>query len=62
MNLSLLITLRKSKKITQKQMGKRLGCGQAYVSQVERGNRNDLRMVERMCTELDCELRIIPKT
>lgn len=62
MDLSILITLRKSKKITQKEMGKRLGCGQAYVSQVERGNRNDLRTIEKLCIELDCELRIIPKT
>lgn len=61
MDLQILKILRKAKGLTQKEVGKIMGCTQAYISQVERGNRNDLRIVERMCTEYGYELTIIKR-
>jgi len=62
MNLSILKERRIARNITQKQMGSKLGCSQMYVSKLENGKKKNMDMIERLCTELDCELRIIPKT
>ena len=62
MDLSLLKERRIARKITQKQMGNKLGCSQMYISHLERGRKRNMDMIENLCTELDCELRIIPKT
>jgi len=61
MDLGILKILRKAKGLTQTEVGKKMGCGQSYISQVERGKRNDLKIVERMCTEYGYELTIIKR-
>lgn len=62
MDLSILKERRESRGITQKEMGNKLGCSQMYVSKLENGKKKNMYMIEKLCTELDCELRIIPKT
>lgn len=62
MNLSILKERREAEGLTQQQLGEKLGISQMYISHLERGKKSNLVMLEKMCTELDCELRIIPKT
>ena len=61
MNLSILKERRVTLGLSQKKLGEKLGITQMYVSHLERGKKSNLVMLERMCNELDCELRIIPK-
>lgn len=61
MNLSILKERRIARGLSQRQLGEKLGITQMYVSFLERGKKSNLVMLEKMCIELDCELRIIPK-
>ena len=61
MDLSILKERRIARGLSQSQLGEKLGITQMYVSHLERGKKSNLVMLEKMCTELDCELRIIPK-
>jgi len=62
MNYQLLRQLRKAKKLTVKKMGGRVGVSGVYISYIERGLRAPtVDVLERICNELECELRIIIK-
>lgn len=61
MDLSILKERRIAKGITQKEMATSMGVSQMYVSKLENGKKKNMYMIEKLCTELDCELRIIPK-
>ena len=63
MNLKILKEIRRGKKINQTNLAKSVGITQTYLSLIETNKRNpSIEMVENICIELDCELRIIPKT
>jgi len=63
MDLKILKEIRKGKKINQTNLAKSIGITQTYLSLIETNKRNpSIEMVENICIELDCELRIIPKT
>ncbi len=63
MNLSVLKELRKGKRIKQKDLAKNINIKQSYLSLIESNKRNpSIELIENICIELDCELRIIPKS
>ena len=63
MDFTILKTLRKSKKIKLIELAKEIGISPAYLSMIERNKRTPVNsIIEDICNELDCELRIIPKT
>ena len=63
MDFTILRTLRKSNKMKLIELAKRIGISPAYLSMIEQNKREPrLCTVEDICKELDCELRIIPKT
>lgn len=63
MNFLILKTLRKSKKVKLIELSKKIGISPAYLSMIEQNKREPrLCTVEDICKQLDCELRIIPKT
>lgn len=63
MDLSILKVLRKGKKIKQYDLAKLAGISQTYLSQIESNKRiASIPVIENICEQLDCELRIIPKT
>ncbi len=63
MDLKILKEIRKGKKINQTNLAKSAGITQTYLSLIETNKRNpSIELVENICIELDCELRIIPKT
>lgn len=60
MNFTILKTLRKAKGINQKELGRRVGVSGAYISKLERNLKTQSNEVlENICKELDCEIRII---
>lgn len=60
--LDTLKVIRKGKHIRQTDLAKRIGITQTYLSQIENSKRNpSFELISDWCTELDCELRIIPK-
>lgn len=63
MDFTILRTLRKSNKMKLIELAKKIGISPAYLSMIEQNKREPrLCTVEDICKELDCELRIIPKT
>lgn len=63
MDFTILKTLRKSKKIKLIRLSKDIGISPAYLSMIENNKRDPkASTIEDICKELDCELRIIPKT
>ena len=63
MDFTILRTLRKSKKIKLIELSKQIGISPAYLSMIENNKRDPkASTIEDICTKLDCELRIIPKT
>ena len=63
MDLSILKAIRRGKDIRQTDLAKDIGITQTYLSLIETNKRNpSLRLFEDICTQLDCELKIIPKT
>lgn len=62
MDFTILKTLRKSKKIKLIKLSKDIGISPAYLSMIERNKRTPvISIIEDICKELDCELRILPK-
>lgn len=62
MDLSILKTIRKQKKIKLYELASQVKISSAYLSKIEnnKGMRS-IDLLEDICKELDCELRIIPK-
>ena len=62
MDFTILKTLRKSKKIKLIELSKDIGISPAYLSMIEHNKRIPvISIIEDICNQLDCELRIIPK-
>lgn len=62
MDISILRVIRKGKKIKQSDLAKRAGISQTFLSLVENNKRvASIEVIENLCEQLDCELRIIPK-
>lgn len=62
MDFTILRTLRKAKGLTLKDVAPK-GITPAYLSLIERNKKmKQFEIIEDICNELDCELRIIPKT
>ena len=63
MDFTILRTLRKAKGLTLKDVSLGVQVTIAYLSLIERNKKNPpTQLIEDICKELDCELRIIPKT
>ena len=63
MKLEVLKYIRKGKKINQTKFAEILQVSQTYLSLLEANKSTpSLTLLEDWCNELDCELRIIPKT
>lgn len=64
MDCSILKTLRKSKKITLKEMSKKIGVSGAYISMIEQNKKNpSISIIEDICRELgNIELLLIIKS
>ena len=63
MDFTILRTFRKSKKLILKDVASKVKITIAYLSLMERNKKNPRKqLIEDICKELDCELRIIPKT
>ena len=63
MDFTTLKTIRKGKRIKQSDLAKSIGITQTYLSLIETNKRSPkFEVIEDICKELDCELRIIPKT
>lgn len=63
MDFSALRTIRKRNRITLIDMAKRVGVSKGYLSLIEHNHKSpNIQVIEDICNELDCELRIIPKT
>lgn len=63
MNFSFIKEVRKQKKIYQYQLAEKVGISQAYLTQIEKGQKTNpsFDIVVRICNELDLELRILYK-
>ena len=62
MDFSALRILRKRNRITIPDMAKRIGISKAYLSLIENNRKSpNIKVIEDICKELDCELRILPK-
>lgn len=63
MDFNTLKVIRKGKNIRQGDLAKSIGITQTYLSLIESNKRiPSITIIEDICKELDCELRIIPKT
>lgn len=63
MDFTALRTIRKRTRITLTDMAKKIGISKGYLSLIEKNEKSpNIEVIEKICTELDCELRIIPKT
>ena len=63
MDFNTLKVIRKGKKIRQGDLAKDIGIAPAYLSLIESNKRTpSITIIEDICNQLDCELRIIPKT
>ena len=63
MDFAILRTLRKGKRLTLKDVASKAGIKSGYLSLIERNKKmKQFEVIEDICNELDCELRIIPKT
>ena len=62
MDLSVLRVLRKGKKIKLKELCRAINISSPYLSMIERNIKMpNVDVLEDICSQLDCELRIIPK-
>lgn len=63
MDFTILRTLRKAKGIRLQELAPKVGIKPGYLSLIERNKKmKQFQVIEDICKELDCELRIIPKT
>ena len=63
MDFTALRTIRKRNRITLIDMAKRVTVSKSYLSLIENNLKSpNIKVIEDICKELDCELRIIPKT
>jgi len=63
MDFTILKTIRQSKKLKLKDLAPGLGISSGYLSMIERNKKSpNIEVIENICIQLDCELRIIPKT
>ena len=63
MDFTILRTLRKAKKLILKDVAPKAKITSAYLSLIERNKKmKQFEIIEDICEQLDCELRIIPKT
>lgn len=63
MDFSALRIIRKRNRITLTDMAKRVGVSKGYLSLIENNRKSpNIEVIEKICSQLDCELRIIPKT
>jgi len=63
MDFGIIRALRRGKNIRQGDLAKSAGISQTYLSLIEKNKRTpSINVIEDICRELDCELRIIPKT
>lgn len=63
MDYTALRTIRKRNRITLTDMAKKVGISKGYLSLIENNRKSpNIEVIENICKELDCELRIIPKT
>ena len=62
MDFTILRTIRKSKGLNLKDLAPKIGIASGYLSMIERNKKSpNIKIIENICTELDCELRIIPR-
>ena len=62
MDFTILRIHRKAKGLKLKEIAPGLGISSGYLSMIERNKKSpNIKVIEDICTELDCELRIIPK-
>lgn len=62
MDFTILRTFRKAKKLTLKDVAQKANIKAAYLSLIERNKKmKQFEVIEDICKELNCELRIIPK-
>jgi transcriptional regulator with XRE-family HTH domain len=50
-----LAELRKKKKLSQRQLGKRAGVSQNYISELEAGIYDPTKVIVKLCIALKCE-------
>jgi len=63
MDFTILRIHRKAKGLNLKDLAPKVGIASGYLSMIERNKKTpNIKIIEDICTELDCELRIIPKT
>ncbi len=63
MDFTALRIIRKRNRITLTDMAKKVKVSKAYLSSIENNRKSpNIKVIENICIELDCELRIIPKT
>ena len=63
MNFSFIKEVRKQKKIYQYQLAEKVGVSQAYLSQLEKGKKQNptIDIIVKICNELGLEIRILYK-
>ena len=62
MDYTILRTLRKGNRLTLKYIAAKAKIKPGYLSLIERNKKmKQFEVIEDICKELDCELRIIPK-
>ena len=62
MDFTILRIHRKAKGLKLKDLAPKMGISKGYLSQIERNKKNPpTQLIEDICSQLDCELRIIPK-
>ena len=63
MDFTILRIHRKAKGLNLKDLAPKVGVAVGYLSMIERNKKSpNIKVIEDICIELDCELRIIPKT
>lgn len=63
MDFTVLRIHRKAKGLTLKDVASKAGIKSGYLSLIERNKKmKQFDIIEDICDQLDCELRIIPKT
>ena len=63
MDFTILRIHRKAKGLKLKDLAPKMGISKGYLSLIERNKKNPhTQLIADICNELDCELRIIPKT